>query len=810
MDARDDEKRLAQENKKLAREVRRLNQDIVFLREAIEQSARTQAYIQRETDRQMFFVEQLMRTAPSILLLTDDQMSTVVTSDMFLQYNDKYDKKTLRRGVPLRDALTGVIPEPELDELMDKSRAALAGEEIKPLILHGMRDKQQRWRVTVRCMRKNDEVVGLNILFIDTTEIMDALERAEAADRAKSNFLAKMSHEIRTPINAVLGLNEMILRESSEKNTIAYAADIQNAGKTLLSIINDILDFSKVEEGKMEILPTQYELGSIINDLVNMTRSRAEKKGLEFHIFVDETTPHLLFGDEIRIRQCALNLLTNAVKYTKTGSVTLTVGYEEVDTEKIRLKFTVADTGIGIKPEDMERLTSPFARLEETRIRSIEGTGLGLAITRQLLGLMGSSLQVESIYGEGSEFSFAIEQPVVKWWPVGQFNGRYDTGEQSAAGHESFFAPEARVLVVDDMPVNLTVVKGLLKKTRIKVDTAESGAQAIVMASKRNYDVALIDHMMPEMDGIETLRALKKLPQAAETVCIALTANAISGSREKYIDAGFQDYLSKPVDSEKLEEMLMKYLPPNKVLMEAEAAPESEQKPVVFVAGGEEAFRQVEDALGEDFRVEIYRPEAEKNGMRSELPDWLYLVDGLDVEQGLRNCGTKETFLDTLTVYARTVESNADELAEYQRIGDVENEITKVHALKSTSRIIGAEALGTFAERLELAGKAGDMDRLSGELDGLLAQYRALGERLALLVGGAKPQKALPSVSDERLRQTYDKVRRLLGELEYDRAAAMLDSLTCGTLPAEEQERFEKIKRAAEDFAWDQLEALLP
>jgi signal transduction histidine kinase/DNA-binding NarL/FixJ family response regulator len=785
MDGRDEEKRLQLANKKLEREVRRLNKDIALLREANEQAAYTQAYIKRETERQMFYIEQLMRWSPNLLILTDDQLNTVITSDLYFEYNSSYGRSEIHRGVPLRDAMTGMFPEQELDMLIDRCRVALAGESVKPIVLHRTNAAQQQFlRGTISRMSKGDEVVGLNIILADTSELMEALERAESADRAKSNFLAKMSHEIRTPINAILGLNEVILRDSRERDTVAYAADIQNAGKTLLSLINDILDFSKIEEGKMEILPTQYELGSVINDLVNMTRSRAEKKGLSFYIFVDETTPHMLFGDEIRIRQCALNLLTNAVKYTDEGSVTLTIGYDEVDTETIRLRITVADTGIGIKPEDMENLTTPFARMEESKIRSIEGTGLGLAITKQLLSLMGTELRAESIYGEGSEFSFSVEQPVVKWWPIGKFDGRYEMdGSRSGEGRLSFCAPEAQILVVDDTPVNLSVVKGLLKKTQIRVDTAESGREAIVMASRQHYDVALIDHMMPEMDGMETMRELKKLPQAAETVFIALTANAISGSREMYIGAGFHDYLSKPVDSEKLEEMLMKYLPPAKVELREEFSALSQ-----------------ENALREDGAEEV-------------LPDWLENIDELDAQSGLERCGTEETYLETLGIYAKTAASCADEIDGYRRSGALDNVITKVHAIKSTSRVIGAEALSALAEKLELAGKAGDADTLLGGLDGLLARFRALGERLLPLTkkkDEKKAEEAMPPISEEELQELYGMLRQLLAELEYDRAAAMIDLLDCHQLPEQERERVDALKRAAEDFEWDRLDELLP
>ena len=456
-------------------------------------------------------------------------------------------------------------------------------------------------------------------------------QASDNANRAKSAFLANMSHEIRTPINAILGMDEMILRESSEREIRSYAKDIQNAGKTLLSIINDILDFSKVEEGKMEILPTQYDVSSVINDLVNMVRGRAEDKGLQFTLQVDENTPAMLFGDEIRIRQCALNLLTNAVKYTERGSVTLGVGFETRAEDKISLRFTVTDTGIGLKPEDIDRIFSPFSRVEESRNRSIEGTGLGMSITRQLLELMDSHLDVQSVYGEGSTFSFAVEQPVVKWTPIGGFAERFEADRtRRETDREAFRAPGARVLVVDDMPVNLTVIKGLLKRTRIVVDTAESGEEAVRKAAQQQYDVIFIDHMMPGMDGIETLAALRELPSMEEhTSFIALTANAVSGAREMYFEAGFSDYLAKPVDGKALEEMLITHLPPAK-LSTAERPEEREEEavPAVLVVSCDEPLCALtEKILKQRYRVKACRNADNAPAQAEEFQPDLILLD---------------------------------------------------------------------------------------------------------------------------------------------------------------------------------------
>ena len=354
------------------------------------------------------------------------------------------------------------------------------------------------------------ENYGKLYALVDDTEhyrYMEELQKqrdiADHANEAKSNFLASMSHEIRTPINAVLGMDEMILRETKESAIRGYAANIMSAGKSLLSLINDILDLSKVEEGKMEILPVQYDLSVLLHDLWNMIYDRAQKKGLLFHIELDENIPRMLVGDEIRIRQCVMNLLTNAVKYTETGEVTLAVSFDRISPEQIRLRFQVTDTGIGMKQEDIKYLFSPYQRIEEKRNRTIEGTGLGMSITRQLLELMGSTLDVESEYGKGSVFSFAVVQDAESSDPVGTIDFlMQDLQSDDYAYHALVYAPEARILVVDDTEMNLTVIKSLLKETGIGIDTALSGKEALQLTEENRYDVLFIDHMMPDMDGI--------------------------------------------------------------------------------------------------------------------------------------------------------------------------------------------------------------------------------------------------------------------------------------------------------------------
>ena len=440
---------------------------------------------------------------------------------------------------------------------------------------------------TVRFERKSREARRSSVMS----------ERAMAANEAKTSFLSNMSHEIRTPINAILGMNEMILREEENDEIIAYSENIRNAGHTLLGLINDILDFSKIEAGKIEIIPVDYDLSSVINDLVTMIKTRADEKGLELALHVDRDIPKLLHGDEVRLKQIITNILTNAVKYTEKGSVTFSMSSTKIASrpDHVILNVSVKDTGVGIREEDMEKLFSKFDRLDEEKNRNIEGTGLGMSITRSLLDMMDSSLHVDSVYGEGSNFSFALEQQVISWEPLGD----YETSYLASLGRrrkykEMFTAPEASVLVVDDNPMNLIVFSSLIKQTLIRVDNAGSGDEGIKMSRNRKYDIIFLDHMMPGKDGIETLHEMMEDEddKNRKTPKICLTANAVSGAREKYIEEGFDDYLTKPIDAARLEEMLFEYLPKEKI-----GAPQSDRDIDDVTAGIFEEIKKAADAM---------------------------------------------------------------------------------------------------------------------------------------------------------------------------------------------------------------------
>ncbi|MCR4789045.1 MAG: response regulator [Lachnospiraceae bacterium] len=389
-------------------------------------------------------------------------------------------------------------------------------------------------------------------------------DKADKANAAKSNFIANVSHEIRTPINAVLGMDEMILRETHEESTRQYAYDIKSAAQTLHGIINEILDLSKMESGKMEIIPVNYNMRSLLNDTVNMIQFKADDKNLQFDVEADPNIPAGYVGDEIRIKQILTNILSNAVKYTEKGRIVLRLTGKPGNNNDTRiLHFEVEDTGIGMKKEDIDNISQAYMRFEAEKNRNVEGTGLGMTITMQLLDMMDSKLDIESEYGRGTRVSFDLLQPVWDEAMFGDFNK--DDIEAAPVEYEyekSFEAPQSKVLVVDDNAMNRKVFRGLLKETRLIIDEAESGEVCINMVRKNKYDIVFMDHMMPYMDGIETFRNMKTMEgnMSKDAPVIMLTANAVGGAKELYLNEGFDDFIAKPIVPEELEKMIKKYL----------------------------------------------------------------------------------------------------------------------------------------------------------------------------------------------------------------------------------------------------------
>lgn len=518
-----------------------------------------------------------------------------------------------------------------------------------------------------------------------TEELERAKIEAENASRAKSQFLAKVSHEIRTPINAVIGMNELILRESTEENVRKYAGDVKDSSVLLLNIINEILDSSKIESGKMEIIVEKYDMGSFLNDLYNMISIRAKEKNLQLIFDIDTNLAKAYYGDEKRIKQVLLNLLTNAVKYTDKGTVTFGIACHNSG-NKSTLTYSVKDTGIGIREENIAKIYDTFQRFDIIRNRDVEGTGLGMNISQQLLKLMGSELQIKSEYNKGSEFSFVLEQEIAGQEVLGDFRQRLQASQNNIY-HSAYTAPDAKILAVDDNKMNLKVFRGLLKQTQMQIYEAESGKECLEILKKQKFDLIFLDHMMPGMDGIETLHNMKELHLCDDVPVIMLTANAIIGDEEKYLKEGFDDFLTKPILPDRLDKIIRKHLP-------------------------EGLFYMEDDEHNDEVTEECILSLSE---LQQRFPQ-------LDIERGMAACGMDEELYTEL--FGDFVNlSIREELEKYLQAGDYKNYCILIHGFKNNAYSMGAKELGDLAYEMEKLTKTSMSEEVRGLQEKLLEQY---------------------------------------------------------------------------------------
>jgi len=607
-------------------------------------------------------------------------------------------------------------------------------------------------------------------------EIKKARDEAERANTAKSRFLANMSHEIRTPINTIMGMNEMVLREDAKDvpkgyfvSIINYSLDIRNATESLLGLINDLLDMSKIESGKMHLVEQEYDVREMLRSVVSMIRARSTEKELSFDVVADELMPVRLYGDVGKIKQIVLNLLTNALKYTDRGGFCLNVSMEERNDDRASIRFSVKDTGMGVREEDLDKLFSAYERLDEVKNSNIQGTGLGLDISRKFALLMGGELKCESVYGEGSEFILTLDQRIVDDTPMGVF---LEHDERSGSGPyvPRFIAPDADILVVDDNPMNLNVIKGLLKATRVFVTTSSSGGDALDKIRDSHFDVVLLDHMMPGMDGIETVEKIREI--YPELPVYALTANSTAGE-DFYLSKGFNGYLSKPVDSRALEETIMRHLPE-----------EMMEKPTV-----EDAVRELEK-LPEDLM-------------------WLYETEGISVDDGVRFSGGISNFIFSLNLFLDTMDENLNVIRGAYDSGDLRLYTIKVHALKSSARIIGAGKLSLLAERLEDAGNRKDRDFIAENTAELTEEYESYRERLSGLKKAQNAKDDAREIPEDELKDAYEALGDVIPQMDYDAVEMILGQVLGYKLPKDDEERFLKLSDCLKKLDWDGMEEVL-
>lgn len=604
-------------------------------------------------------------------------------------------------------------------------------------------------------------------------EIRQAKDEAERANSAKSRFLANISHEIRTPINTIMGMNEMSMREDPTgvpkgyfMSMMNYAFDIRNASESLLSLINDLLDMSKIESGKMHLVEQEYDTQEMLRSIVSMIRVKSTEKELTFDVVVDEMLPSRMYGDQGKIKQIVINLLTNAVKYTDAGGVVLSVSMEEREDDTCKIRFSVKDTGIGVKEEDIEKLFTAYERLDEQKNSGIQGTGLGLDISRRFTDLMGGTLTCESEYGKGSEFILILHQKTIDKTPIGAFI-EHEDNEAKGPYVPQFVAPDADVLVVDDNPMNLNVIKGLLKGTKVFVSTASSGEECLEKIKDTRFDIILLDHMMPGMDGVETLAEIRKVDK--DIPVYALTANSLAGE-EFYLSKGFNGYLAKPIESRVLEKTIMKHLPE-----------EMMEKP------------DVEDAVEE----------------LTEMPDemlWIYDTEGISAPEGIKNSGGISNYIFSLNLFLDTIDGNAKVIRDAYDSGNIRLYTIKVHSLKSSAGIIGAMELSKLCESLEDAGNREDIDFIKDNTDKLMSDYEAFKEKLA---GLRVEDSNKEMISDKELKSAYQALSDMIPQMDYDSVEMILERLDEYALPPEDAKTIEKIRKMLRNFEWDEMEELI-
>ena len=718
MEISSEKNNLIEENDELRLQLRKLNrqnknfQNTITRFEKVSAAKDKLANIMRsERFRQAQYFNAMFQNSQDIIIFLDFEKRFVYCTNVFLKVAG-IDHFEMIDGQRIEDVLsifmdTNIIEE-ALETICDKREADSLV--IENVIFAG---KGEMLNLTVHIstiFNADEELDRILLICHDTTVLRRSKEEAEAANRAKSSFLATISHEIRTPLNAIIGLSEIQLQKKLPNDTSIAFERILGSGTNLLNIVNDVLDFSKIEAGNFAIIPVQYDTPSLINDTIHLNMMRLEDKPIEFDLKINHTLPVKLYGDELRVKQVLNNILSNAFKYTKEGTITLDVDWEKKEENRTLIFVKVSDTGIGIKKEDLGKLFSEYSQLDGKANRKIEGTGLGLAITKRLVEMMNGQIEVESTYGKGSIFTITLEQEIVDETPIG--DGVVENLRSFRFTEEKLYQsknlarnlmPYGRVLIVDDVAINLDVAKGLMLPYGLQVDCALSGMEAIEMirAQEIKYHAVFMDHMMPQMDGIEAVRIIRNEidSEYAKTVpIIALTANAITGNEEMFLKNGFNSFISKPIDIMRLDVILNQF---------------------VHGKGKTSSNSKTED---------------KKMGETSNLEG--VTIEGIDISEGIKRYGKESIFLKILASYALHTPKLLDKLRKPTPETLSDYTIT-VHGLKSASLGICANNVGKQAEALEFAAKANDWALINTNNDTFIKTAEKLVADLNVLLGNA-------------------------------------------------------------------------
>lgn len=639
--------------------------------------------------------------------------------------------------------------------------------------------KDRHYQVEETVLKDNELIQGYMMTIVDVTKIIEQnhlmkrlVLQTEDANRAKTNFVSNMSHEIHTPMNSIVGITEILLRSRHSPKEQEYLLNIQSSGRVLLTIINDVLDCSKMEAGKMQLFDEPYDTCSLFHDLRISMENRIGHSGLELIYDIDQDIPCKLKGDMGRIRQVIINLVNNAIKYTEKGSVRFSVHVRQKNTDKVMLYYEVADTGIGIRKEDQKILFDAFQRMEMDRNRYVEGTGLGLTISQNLVNMMGGVIEVESEYGKGSRFFFTIEQTIIDPTPVSavNYNGQKDNVTEKEA-ECLFIAPEAHILLVDDNELNLVVAKELLKPLRMQIDTAENGLQAVKMVRGSQYDLVLMDHMMPVMDGIEAAKAIRALPEDKyqKLPIIALTANAMVDARKEFLNAGMNGFVAKPIDFARICNQLKLWLP----------------KDLVRDVPKEEAKKLLADDLS-DREIQPEDPQM-----------------GFSFEEGVKHCGSKAALMKTIRIFYRTIDSKANKIEQCLKEGLISDYVIEIHALKSSALLIGAVPLSEAAKELEDYGKQGKTEVLEEKTPDVLTLYRDL--KNILRPYAEKEEDAKKEFSDGEWITALQQIHQCIEQFDLDGVDQIMEQLEEYQVPECIRESMDQLRVYVADVSLEEI-----